>query len=372
MTPPSSRWPWSWTARTSLQTGACTTAPALSLGFATFRGSAPFPDPRQEPSSTLSEQASTWALARPPADQAADRGQRDLFVDGRAALLAHAIVAGLMRRDVERTEAGLRRLGQEHPRHPDLVALTVLVEALTAPAPPAAPHAALTERIELTERRLVPAARRFLGADADAFLRPVWQALAATAADLRFEAAHPQAHRAWLCQQYGEWTQVRAAAEDEPGWADTPLLRYWMGLAQHHLGAPEVAIRLWLPLCWMDPLLFEIRAPTVPNPTIRAAWIAFEQAFPFEESLADKTPMAAWFPAWLLLRHRGLSRLFRTEDIPDAGDSARVFRHLVALLPLELRGLTDELVRQRRALRQLDENFFRYYMAVLGERRSSS
>ena len=49
-----------------------------------------------------------------------------------------------------------------------------------------------------------------------------------------------------------------------------------------------------------------------------------------------------------------------------------MFRHLVALLPLELRGLTDELVRQRRALRQLDENFFRYYMAVLGERRSSS
>ena len=320
----------------------------------------------------MSGQASTWApLAPAPADHSAARRQLDLFVDGRDALLVHEIVIGLISRDVGRTEAGLRRLGQEHPRHPDQVALTLLFEALTAPTP-AATHVALTERIELTERRLVPAARRFLGADADAFLRPVWQALAATAADLRFEAAHPQAHRAWLCQQYGEWTQVRAAAEDEPGWADTPLLRYWMGLAQHHLGAPAVAIRLWLPLCWMDPLLFEIRAPTVPNPTIRAAWIAFEQAFPFEESLADKTPMAAWFPAWLLLRHRGLSRLFRTEDIPDAGDAARVFRHLVALLPLELRGLTDELVRQRRALRQLDENFFRYYMAVLGERRSSS
>ncbi|MGH7427337.1 MAG: hypothetical protein ACREJ4_03105, partial [Candidatus Methylomirabilaceae bacterium] len=126
------------------------------------------------------------------------------------------------------------------------------------------------------------------------------------------------------------------------------------------------------PLCWMDPLFFETRAPTVPNPTIRAAWIAFERAFPFEESLADRAPMAAWFPAWLLLRHRGLSRLFRAEDIPDAGDAARVFRHLVALLPLEQRGLTDELVRQRRALRQIDEHFFRYYMAVLGGRRSSS
>ena len=320
----------------------------------------------------MSEQASTWALARPPADQAADRRQLDLFVDGRDALLVHAIVTGLMSRDVERTEAGLRRLGQEHPRHPDLVALTVLVEALTAPAPPAAPHAALTERIELTERRLVPAARRFLGADADAFLRPVWQALAANAADLPFEPAHPRTHRAWLCQQYGEWTDVRSSVEHEPGWADTALLRYWMGLAQHHLGAPEVAIRLWLPLCWMDPLLFETCAPGVPNLTIRAAWVAFEQAFPFEESLDDRAPAAAWFPAWLLLRHWGLSRLFDADDIPDAGDAVRVFRHLLALLPLEQRGLTDELVRQRRALRQLDSSFFRYYMAVLGERRSSS
>jgi hypothetical protein len=44
----------------------------------------------------------------------------------------------------------------------------------------------------------------------------------------------------------------------------------------------------------------------------------------------------------------------------------------VTLLPLEQCGLTDELVGQRRALRQIDENFFRYYMAILGERRSSS
>src|SRR2546422_2732201 len=208
MTPPSSRWPWSWTARTSLQTGACTTAPALSLGFATFRGSAPFPDPGQEPSSTLSEQPSTWGRARPPADQAADRRQLDLFVDGRDALLVHAIVTGLTSRDVERTEAGLRRLGQEHPRHPDLVALTVLVEALTAPAPAAATHAALTERIELTERRLVPAARRFLGADADAFLRPVWQVLAANAADLPLQTPPPPAPPAWPFPQYRGVTDV--------------------------------------------------------------------------------------------------------------------------------------------------------------------
>ncbi len=320
----------------------------------------------------MSGQASTSARPTPPpADQAVDRQQLDLFIDGADALLIHEIVTGLVSRDVGRAEMGLHRLGHEHARHPDLAALTVLVEALTAPAPAVACNIALTDRIEPIERRLVPAARRFLGTDADAFLRPVWQALAATAAGLAFDAAHPRAHRAWLCQQSGEWADVLAAVEKEPSWANTPLLRYWMGLAQQHLGAPEIAIRLWLPLCWMDPRLFETHAPTIPNPTIREAWIAFEQALPFEEALADRAPAAAWFPAWLLLRHLGLARLFRADDVHEGGDAARAFRHLVTLLPLEQRGLTDELVRQRRALRQLDENFFRYYMAVLGRRSSS-
>jgi hypothetical protein len=248
----------------------------------------------------------------------------------------------------------------------------VLVAALTAPGHPDATHVALTEHIDLTERTLVPTPRRFLGADADALLRPVWQALAATAADLRFDAAHPRAHLAWLSQQVGEWKDVRAAVEKEPGWADTPLLRYWMGLARHHLGSPEVAIRLWLPLCWRDALLFETHAPMLPSSIIRTAWLAFEHAAPFEASLADGALPTPWFPAWLLLRHRGLSRLFDPDDIPDAGRAPRVFRHLLALLPLEQRGLTDDLVDRHRVLRQLDGSFFRYYMAVLDERRSSS
>lgn len=307
-----------------------------------------------------------------PEDQTADRRQLDLFVDGRDAILIHEIVTALIRRDPACSETGLRRLGQEHPRHPDTAALAVLVETLTAPAPAPTSHVALTERIEMTERIVVPAARRLLGADASAFLDPVWQALGATAADLPFAPAHPRAHRAWLCQQHSDWAGVRAAVEHELGWAETPLLRYWMGLAQHHLGAPDVAIRLWLPLGWMDPQLFATHAPMLPNAAIRAAWVAFERIVPFAEWLADRSPAAAWFPAWLLVRHQSLSDLFCDDAIPDAGEAAGLFRQLLALLPLEPRGLTDELVRQRRVLRQLDAPFFRYYMSVLGERRVSS
>lgn len=108
----------------------------------------------------MSGQASTSAGPARSADEAADRRQLDLFVDGRDALLVHEIVTGLIRRDVDHAEAGLRRLGQEHPRHPDMVALTMLLEALTAPAPAPTTHLELSERLEWTERGLVTAARR--------------------------------------------------------------------------------------------------------------------------------------------------------------------------------------------------------------------
>jgi len=62
--------------------------------------------------------------------------------------------------------------------------------------------------------------------------------------------------------------------------------------------------------------------------------------------------------------------LFQAEDeVRAAGIAARVFRHLLSILPLESQGLSDLLVRERRALQQLSQGFFRYYMGVVGQRR---
>jgi hypothetical protein len=49
-----------------------------------------------------------------------------------------------------------------------------------------------------------------------------------------------------------------------------------------------------------------------------------------------------------------------------------VFRHLLVLTPLERLGLSDDLVRQRRALRQLSPDFFRYYTGSIDQRRVRS
>jgi hypothetical protein len=75
-------------------------------------------DPRPGARTTRRAEHGPPARDGAPADQTADRRQLDLFVDGRDAILIHEIVTGLIRHDVDRTEAGLRHLGQEHPRHP--------------------------------------------------------------------------------------------------------------------------------------------------------------------------------------------------------------------------------------------------------------
>ena len=295
--------------------------------------------------------------------------QLDLFLDGRDAFLVYEVVTSLVGRDRARAETGLERLRQEHPFHPDLPALALLVAALNEPLPSPTTHAGVTAGIEALQQALAPAALLLLGEDAATFLQPLWKALAATVASLPFDKAHPRAHLSWLCQQYGDWAAVRAAVEAEPDWTASACLRYRLGLARHHLGELEAAIRLWLPLCWMDPLLFARRAPTLPSTVLCEGWEAFERAVSFDQWLADTTDAAGWFPAWLLLRHRGLVHLFRADEVPDAGTAARAFRHLLSLVPLESHGLSDALVRERRALQQLSSGFFRYYMDVVGQGR---
>ena len=300
--------------------------------------------------------------------QVTEQRQLDLFLDGRDAFLVHEVVTSLVVHDRGRAETGLERLRDGHPLHPDLPALALLAAALHLPLASPITHATMTSDVEALRQSLAPAALRLLGQACTVFLQPLWETLAVGAASLPFDEAHPRAHRSWLCQQYGDWTAVRTAVEAESHWEARPLLRYRAGLARHHLGEPEAAIRLWLPLCWMDPLLFERYAPTFPSTILREGWNAFEDLVFLDEWVADGATAAGWFPAWLLLRHRGLVHLFQADKVPAAGIAAQAFRHLLSLLPLESHGLSDPPVRQRRALQQLSPGFFRYYMEVVGQR----
>lgn len=295
--------------------------------------------------------------------------QLDLFIDGRDALLVYEVVTSLVARNPDRAATALARLRDDHPAHPDLPGLELLADSLCTRPPFPRTSATVAERIEAMEGALAPAARRLLGSEAAAFLRPLWQALAAAAMGVPFDDTHPRAHPAWLYQQSDDWAAVCASVEAEPDWAGRPLFRYWAGLARHHLGEPETAIRLWLPLCWMDPVLFADHASTLPSATLREGWAAFERAALFDEWLADNTHAVTWFPAWLLVRHWSLDHVFRAAEIPDADAATLAFRLLLSLLPLERQALSDELISQRRTLQRLSPDFFRRYMDVVSRRR---
>ncbi len=299
----------------------------------------------------------------------AELRQLDLFVDGRDALLVHRVVTSLLARNSSAATAGLAALRQEHPAHPDLPALAQLIESLHSSPPSPTSHAAVTAVVDEVDRVFVPAAQRLLGRDAGAFVAPLWCMLATAASRLRFDQTYPRAHPSWICQQLDDWQTVRAAIEAEADWATRPLLRYRLGLAHHHLGDVEAAIRFWLPICWIDPALFARYALALPDATLRDGWEAFERAGSFAES-ADAGHPATWFPSWLLVRDRRLADLFQPADVPEKGTASEVFRALLALVPLERRGLSDEVIAHRRALQRLSPELFAYYMETVSGRRS--
>ena len=268
-------------------------------------------------------------------EQPAELHQLDLFVDGRDALLVHAVVMNLLARDFGGAAARRSTLRHEHPAHPDLPALALLIESLRSSPPSPVTHASVTAALDHVDRTLAPAARRLLGRDAAPFLEPLWHMLAATVLPLSFDETYPRAHASWLCQQFGDWSAVRAAVEAELDWAKQPLLGYRLGLARHHLGDVDGAIRLWLPLCWIDPPFFARYAPALPNATLREGWEAFERVGSFGE-WADGIHPATWFPPWLLVKLRGLrGTVF---DPFGRAEVRRVERELIG----EYRSLVDK------------------------------
>ena len=78
----------------------------------------------------------------------AEPRQLDLFLDGRDAFLIHEVVTSLVVRDRIGAETGLERLRDEHPVHPDLPALALLVAALNSRPPSPATHVTVTAGID--------------------------------------------------------------------------------------------------------------------------------------------------------------------------------------------------------------------------------
>jgi hypothetical protein len=75
----------------------------------------------------------------------------------------------------------------------------------------------------------------------------------------------------------------------------------------------------------------------------------------------------AWFPPWLALEHRWIAHLFAPDEVPETSAALRALRLLPRLLVLESQGYGDELIAQRRTLREISPPFFQRYRQLVVE-----
>jgi hypothetical protein len=262
--------------------------------------------------------------------------QLDLFVDGAGTVLLNDVAASLAAGRPGAAHEALERLRVHDPGHPDLAGLQRLCAALGPGIPPPVSPTALDALIQEIGVVLWPQAERLLGPGAAAALGPVWHRLAEGA---RATGLARLRHAGAGC--------------------------YWIGVAHYHLGRPREARRLWLRLAWEDPAELATFGPRWPDATLRQAWAAFERN-PGFDAPDDVATAARWFPAWVFVRQRELAGLFGADEVPGTGPPAAAARCVLALLPREAQGLSDEVVRGRRALQAVAPGFFRYYLRSVG------
>jgi hypothetical protein len=268
----------------------------------------------------------------------AGTAQLDLFVDGAETVLLHALGEALLAGRSESADEALQKLRRHDPAHPDLGALGRLCQAVRPGLPVPGSPSSLVALAQELETVLLPTAERLLGPGAPAALDPVWRRLVDGASGLRLDGAEAGGH-----------------------------LRFWVGAAHRHRGERRQALRLWLSLAWLDAGALATLAPRCPDDTLRLAWTAFERAPGFE---VPEEPEAAarWFPAWAFLHDRELASLFRADKVPGLGTdvAGAAARAVLALLPLETQGLSEEVVRGRRALKAAAPAFFPLYLRRVG------
>lgn len=287
--------------------------------------------------------------------------QFDLFEHGRDTMLRNDALAALLGRDAAQAHAARATLAAEFPGDERLPALKRLGEELEADAcAPLPDHDALAAQRRRLEAEVEPAARDvFCEADAAAWMRPLWGALAARSAALAFVAARVDDHAAPLWLRAADWAAAAHAVQRIESWRRIPVPLAWMLEARCRADGIDAHWPLLADLAWLAPLRLEALLPRLPDALLAQAFTQFGRDFE-----GDSEDDLAWFPAWLLVWRPALaSQLAAAEPglrrRPETG-----LRLMVELLGLERQGRHHELVQRRRALRDLHPGLFAAYMAT--------
>ena len=286
--------------------------------------------------------------------------QLDIFAHSRDVMLRNDLLHALQQRDASAARSTYDALLAEFPGDPARAACERLVHHLACDAStPLTRHDALAALRAEAEAELHPAACRAFGAAAGAaWMTPVWSALARRSAALPFVAACSEDHAAPLWFRARDGSACIDAVHTIESWRRKPAPLGWVLQAHWLLGDDDACWPLLAELAWLAPRRLATLMGRA-TPLVMRLSTAFEAQF---EGCGAPDDLA-WFPAWLLCEVPALApQLARAQRCGD-GAAERALRLLVELLGLERQGRQADLVRYRRALRDLSAPLFAAYLS---------
>ena len=288
--------------------------------------------------------------------------QLDIFAHSRDVMLRNDVLQALEQRDAASARAAWRALAAEFDADLALPPLDVLTRVLEQrDGSPLPDHDALGHERHALAQEVATAARQALGAQAgDAWLRPLWAALAARCERLPFNPARPDDHAAALWLRGGDWDAAVQAVERIESWRRIPAPLAWMLDARLRLGGLDDCWALLAELAWLAPSRLDALLGHWRDPLLMRLHKRFDAEFDADAQAAD----LAWFPAWVLTQTPALAPHLATAQAGQHSEAERGMRLMLELLGLERQGRHREIVQHRCALRDLHPPLFAAYMAT--------
>ena len=285
--------------------------------------------------------------------------QLDLFEHSRQVTLRNAVIDALKNRDPDAGERAVAALAAEYGADPLLPDMDELCHRLREkPLPNGFTLTATATLLREIEERCEPAARRVLGAAADAWLAPLWRALARVAADFPFDPQAETLHAAPLFMRARDWEAAVASVEVIPSWRRRPAPLGWMIEAHFRVDGLDAVWPMIAELAWMAPQRTRRLLPQLSDPLLARQTRRFENEF----DGSDAQDGFAWFPAWLLIEDGRLAARLTLAEAGSATAPEKCARLVMTLLALERAGRHVELIENRRRLRDVNNALFAMYM----------
>jgi hypothetical protein len=286
--------------------------------------------------------------------------QLDIFAHSRDVMLRNDLLQALQLRDAAAARSAFHALAVEFPDDPSRAACERLVQHLgSAASTPLTRHDALATLRAEAAGELHPAACQAFGVAAGtAWMAPVWSTLARRSAALPFSAASSEDHAAPLWLRAREGSACIDAVHTIESWRRKPVPLGWVLQAHWLLGDDDACWPLLAELAWLAPRRL---ATLMPNASTLAKRLLQDFDSRFEGSGTPDD--LAWFPAWLLCEAPALAPHLAQAQRCAQDPAERAMRLLVELLGLERQGRQADIVRHRRAVRDLSAPLFAAYIA---------